>query len=303
MHCDIFYFNGKAFLTLVDNFSGLLSCFPIKDETTDTVTSVLFKRFLQSGFPLYLRSDNGGQFREKFKNWCSNHGIVHQTSSPYNHEKHAEKAVCSAKQIVKKSSSITQLQEELFAFNLTPRQTGYSPSELFYGRSLRDYRLPVHKKTVNCKLNNLQENGAAAMQKALDVSKDSAGGHALPPLPVGSRVLLQDPVSKAWNSRGVIIAARDGGRSYYVEIDKKCKQFLRNRRFLRPIAGSSPSTTMENSESSASKQPVSKPPILRRSLRLQNQREPDPKQARVSPKQVRFSPREPADIKRGSPHF
>ena len=50
---------------------------------------------------------------------------------------------------------------------------------------------------------------------------------------VGQQVIAQHLLSKRWDLRWEIIENRDNGRSYLVQINGR--QYLRNRRFLRPL--------------------------------------------------------------------
>ncbi|TRY80738.1 hypothetical protein TCAL_04348, partial [Tigriopus californicus] len=54
----------------------------------------------------------------------------------------------------------------------------------------------------------------------------------LAPLHIGSQVLIQNPHSKRWDTRGTVRAIRPNGRSY--DIDVNGKKQLRNRIFLKP---------------------------------------------------------------------
>ena len=49
----------------------------------------------------------------------------------------------------------------------------------------------------------------------------------------GSNVYVQHPVNKRWDSKAIIISRRSE-RTFLIEIEKDGRQFLRNRRFLRP---------------------------------------------------------------------
>ena len=58
--------------------------------------------FNDYGWPTHIRTDGGPQFRSEFKEFCTEHGITHELSSPYNPESNglAEVAVKSLKGIV-----------------------------------------------------------------------------------------------------------------------------------------------------------------------------------------------------------
>ena len=52
-------------------------------------------------------------------------------------------------------------------------------------------------------------------------------------LEVGCQVVVQDPKTSAWSSKGMIIGKRDNGRSYHIELAGGGRQ-MRNRRQIRP---------------------------------------------------------------------
>ena len=53
-------------------------------------------------------------------------------------------------------------------------------------------------------------------------------------LSINQAVLVHDPQSKSWNTKGRITGIRPNGRSYDVQLDSG-KTFIRNRAFLCPI--------------------------------------------------------------------
>ena len=52
-------------------------------------------------------------------------------------------------------------------------------------------------------------------------------------LEVGCQVVVQDPKTSAWSSKGTIIGKRDNGRPYHIELVGGGRQ-MRNRRQIRP---------------------------------------------------------------------
>ena len=55
-------------------------------------------------------------------------------------------------------------------------------------------------------------------------------------LEVGCQVVVQDPKTRAWSSKGTIIGKRDNGRSYHIELAGGGRQ-MRNRHQIRPCKG------------------------------------------------------------------
>ena len=278
IHCDNYHYAGNKYIAIVCNFSGMLWSFQLKHETTDNVTKVLLDLFLLTSFPRSIRTDSGGCYRQGFTDWCKGYGIVHLTSSPYIHEKTAESGVKNAKAILKKCPSYTEFQFALFSFRLTPRGDQFSPTDLYFGHSIRDPKLPVHPNAFQLELSKLQQLGSAARRKTLADSKATAGGTDLPPLSIGSKVVLQNPLTKLWNAKGIIKAVRDTGRSYEVMLSNSSTPVIRNRRYLKLQPGGKKSDQHGEKEAvmgvaePALPRPASPEtaplPILRRSSRL-----------------------------------
>ena len=105
-------------------------------------------------------------------------------------------------------------------------------------------------------------------------SKNRAG-IALPELTIGQKVLTQNPLSNAWENKGVITNIRPTKRSYDVEYDTG-ETFIRNRKYLRPITGKQvavPATLATPTSTNYDEQfPPLQIPALRRSTRIANKK-------------------------------
>lgn len=79
-----FKFNGIKYYLLVciDDYSRYILSLTLFDHcpTTDELTSALQKLGIKS---LKILTDNGGQFREQWKEWCKNNGIETVFAHPY----------------------------------------------------------------------------------------------------------------------------------------------------------------------------------------------------------------------------
>ena len=243
IHCDLFESQGRNYLSINDDFSGMLFAYKLKDMTTATVTNTLSDLFLFTGLPDRISTDNGGCFRKRFGDFCNLHGIRHMTSSPYHHEKPAESGVFNAKAILKKSTSYKDFQEQLFCFRLAPRQCGFSPADLFFGRSIKNSKLPVHPNAKTCELNPFQLEGKVARDKIKLRSELDSGGRDLEQLTIGTKVVLQNPITRLWNRFGEIKSIRDSGRSYEVLVEGH-KAVIRNRIFLKKLKSGQTSTAL-----------------------------------------------------------
>ena len=72
----------------------------------------------------------------------------------------------------------------------------------------------------------------------------SSFGQELPPIPVGTQVKVQDPISRRWNLAGIITRSDAASRNYEVRTSKG-RRLWRNRRHLLP----SPEEVIANEES------------------------------------------------------
>ena len=134
---DLFSAAGSDWLAMVDRYSGYAWAAKLTNTTTRHVLSHLKTWFTDFGWPLFVRSDNGPQFRSEFSYFCKAHGITHELSSPYNPESNGlgEAAVKNMKSLVLHSKSTGEnFHHALAAWRNMTRQDGTSPAQLFFGR-------------------------------------------------------------------------------------------------------------------------------------------------------------------------
>ena len=254
---DLFDFEGNTWLVLVDKYSGYPFAQSLRSTTTAAVTSIINDWFLEYGFPVVIRSDNGPQFRSEFAAYCSKNNIKHQTASPYMPQSNglAESAVKNVKHLLKKCVVTKEdFKNLLFAFRNMPRKDGLSPAQLFFGRKPRTHlpRFDLFDETC-VDHDEIRSSTRRQVKEAFD-----RRARDLPSLQIGQRVLIQHPASKIWDDMGEVTEIHSLGRSYTIETDAG-KTIRRNRRFLKPTS------------ISAHASPESKPedaPTLRRSERL-----------------------------------
>ena len=203
-------------------------------------------------------------------------------SSPYNPKSNgiAENSVKELKKLVhclfKPGRKIDQeewCRALLIHVNTPKRPSGLTPSQLMFGRDLRD--------GVSLLKDLLTPEHQAAIERRAQAIKDHqlslAKADRLPPLAVGQRVAVQDPVSKKWSKFGTIQEMKRK-RSYLIKIDNG-PVYWRNRKFLKPLPSHSTSLSNNGSSpptSSASSQPKpatesSTPAPPRRSSRVRRQ--------------------------------
>jgi len=211
---DLFACAGKEYLVMVDRFSGYTWVHPLSRETTAAIIRPLEAWFYQYGFPENILSDNGPCFRSEFKLWCKSFHIIPDNSSPYHSESNglAESAVKRTKHLLQKCTTFQDFVARHFEQRNVPTAgMDTSPAERFFNRRQRGC-LPI--------LSDHRENAAGS-----DVQPDFA---------VGDQVRIQDPISKLWDSIGMVIEIRPTKNSYLIRRDEGA-DLVRNRRFLKRL--------------------------------------------------------------------
>ena len=218
---DILQVNGVNFLIAVDRFSG----YPLVGLLRKTDTAAVLEH-LQGwaetyGYPATITTDGGPQFRSDFSEFCKNHGIRHEVSSPHNHQSNglAESCCKTVGHLIRKlpSMSAQLIREKLYALRTTPNATGRIPAHEFFGRKLRVPGLPR----------------LPPAKSLLPTDAPARSSTTLRPLEIGENVLIQSQHGrKRWTKRGTITKKHHTGRSYDVQTEDTT--YRRNRRFLKP---------------------------------------------------------------------
>ena len=110
----------------------------LSSSTSAAIINVLKSWFNILGWPQSVRSDGGPQFRGEFSRFCDQFGIKHELSAPYNPRSNglAESGVEIIKSIlVKCLGEGKDMHRTLYEWRNVPRQHGYSPAPLMFGRS------------------------------------------------------------------------------------------------------------------------------------------------------------------------
>ena len=214
---DLFHYGNCDYLLFVDRFSNFPLTAKLSSLSSKTIIDKLKSWFFLFGFPRAIRTDGGPQFRSEFRKFCSDFGIVHEASSPYNPRSNgsAEAGVKAVKAVMAKCKPC-QWEESLSLMRNTCGTSGKSPASLFFGRNL-----VTSVPTITQPLKS--------MDTCPEIDK-------LRPLAVGARVRIQDRHTLLWSSIGDIISVNPLGRTYVVRL-KDGSKTVRNRRFLRQFYG------------------------------------------------------------------
>lgn len=225
---DLFEFNKKNYLLIVDYGSRWLDFKELKGTSSAEVIKNLSEIFATHGSPKTVISDNGPQYSaEEFARFASEWGFNHITSSPRypkcNGE--AERAVRTAKNILAKN---TNPYLGLLAYRSAPIHNGKTPSQLLMSRQLRS-TLPMASVNLKPELHNQEElyQKEQAYKKMYTENHDKR--HQVMRLPVlnpGDRVYVRD------QGYGEVIDKTNSPRSYRVSMDQSGNTIRRNRSAL-----------------------------------------------------------------------
>jgi hypothetical protein len=167
----------------------------------------------------------------------------------------------------------------LIEFRSTPRTDSYSPSQVFYGR-----RMKTDAPITAAALRTRTDPSAAesARQRVSDTKRNSANlqSTSRPDMIAGQTVSVQNPTTKRWDKRGIIVEARDPrNRTFKFKVDSTI--WTPSKIFLRPvhIPLTEPASAQKGPQRSVCDKtnfPPLNPPLpalLRRSARVQERKE------------------------------
>lgn len=231
---DIFEFEGKHYIILVDYFSKFIEVDELKDQRSRTTIEVLKSQFSRHGIPAVIRTDNGPQYAcEEFRYFCHTYGIVHQSSSPHTPHSNgeAERAVQTVKRMWNKASD---KHLALLNYRTTPLESvELSPAQLLMGRRPRNQlpaarQLLIPKAYDSSKVRDILNRSKALQKHYHDRNRTTPHRSTLQP---GEEVRMQPyPGNRKW-SPAVVIRKHSAPRSYVV--DHGGKEFRRNIQHLR----------------------------------------------------------------------
>ena len=218
---DFFEHDGHSYLTVLDRFSYWINVYHLPNTaTTGSLLKHLRNLFTAYGVPEEIASDGGPQFTSgDCKSFLNSWGIHHRLSSaeyPQSNGR-AELAVKTVKRTIidntiRGSLDTDEAARAILQYRNTPIQSlGLSPAQILFHRQLRDHipnhpnNLRLHKKWLIAA--KKRENPTNLSQETPYQRTDSTPQN-LPPIPVGTRVILQDQRSRnnfrKWNCTGVL---------------------------------------------------------------------------------------------------
>ena len=237
---DIFEFQGSKYLMVVDYFSRFPIVRPLNNISADSVCAQLTNILAEYGLPSSIVADFGTQYTSaKFKEKCTNTGIVLLYSSPYHHQANslAENAIGTLKQHWKKAQEEGEsLETSLWMYRITPLDHNMpSPYELLYGRKPKTF-IPSSKCSLMSQHpendQHQEDNYQKQIKQAAPYNKKA--GIDMRPLDRNEPVYVWNSLKQVWEP-GRVFSRPDPirePRTYIVDLEGRL--FQRTRRHLRP---------------------------------------------------------------------
>ncbi|KAI4879138.1 hypothetical protein NFI96_009333 [Prochilodus magdalenae] len=227
---NIFEWQGKEHLVLVDSFSGWFEIDHLPNLTSTMVIAKLKRHFSVHGIPYKLLTDNARQFTSKeFQDFATAWDFHHITSSPLYPQSNglAERAVRSAKHLLEKCAHDgTDFYAALLSTRNLPRDGLPLPAQRLLSRRTPTM-MPVIKSMLQPKV---VSHAHAALVKARQVRKVyyDKSAQTLPPLHDGQTVRIQTPCGH--DKLAVVMGKASQPNSYRVQVQGS--EYVRNRRHL-----------------------------------------------------------------------
>ena len=233
---DIFEYQGKRYLMIVDYFSRFIIVKHIHDLRAETVSNVFLEVLTEYGLPSIIMADCGTQYTsELFKKKCSDSGIQLIFSSPYHHQSNsvAERSIGTVKSLWKKAGENgTAKNTAIWMYRITPIDSSTpSPYELLFGRKPRNLLPSSNKALASQHPHDAQHQLAnQKRQQSQATSYNRKASKDLRPLQPGEPVDVYDTIKRIWEPASVIRRERD--RSYVVR--RNGKEYFRTREHIKP---------------------------------------------------------------------
>ena len=277
---DYFQAGGYHYLVIVDRFSGwpTVQFCGSSSGSSRQLQEWLRQSFATFGIPEELSSDGGLTYMSyDTQKFLADYGVRHRLSSVAfaQSNKRAELGVKSMKRLIRENTnrdgSLTndKFLKALMTYRNTPdRDTGLSPAQVIFGRSLRDFLpSPQTRYRPQPEWVMLREDREKALAKRAvsNMEKLDQNCRVLPRLAVGDSVLVQNQVGNhpsRWDITGVIVEVREHDQ-YVVKVDGSGRMTLRNRKFLKKITPYAMTKHFKSSYTTASTpEAQSSPPVI-----------------------------------------
>ena len=230
--CDLFDFESKKYLVVVDMYSRYIDCVELQSQSSYTTIEALKSVFATHGIPKEMRSDNGPQFSSsEFREFCRSLYIKHVTSSPRFQSSNgaAERAVQTVKRLWIKTAD---KQLALLNYRTTPLEdVNLSPAQLLMGRRHRNI-LPAATDILRPKNQNT-DHIKRSLQSVKDKQKSNFDRkhkrkELLPLYPTDPVRIMPQKGEKNWIP-GTVVKHHEAPRSYVALASLNRQSQFKNR--------------------------------------------------------------------------
>lgn len=228
---DLFYFQSKAYLIVVDYFSKYVEFRLLRDESSESTIELLKSYFARFGVPKIIRSDNGPQFNSrKFKDFSKQWNFTHVTSSPkYPHSNgFVERQIQTVKRILKKADFAGK--DPLLAlleFRNTPITNSIPlPNKILLGKNVRG----IFPEFIENKEKNVYVTEQLKMRQEREKKYYDKCSRNLPIFKIKDKVRFQ--LKDGTWQKAQIVSLTNNDRSYKI-ITETGRFLIRNRKHLR----------------------------------------------------------------------
>ena len=237
---DIFEFDGKKYLMVVDYYSRFPVIRLLDNMTSHAVCNHFTSVLAEYGLPATIISDFGSQYiSERFKTKCKLSGITLRFSSPYHHQANslAERTIGTCKSLLKKALEKNECPyTALWMYRTTPLDDQMpSPHELLFGRKPQT-TLPSTRSTLKSKHPNddLHQEANQKRQERQAEFYDRKNGSDKKILHNMEPVFVRNTLKNTWQPAIVLNRPQPTERPRTYTVDIQGKIYQRTREHLRP---------------------------------------------------------------------
>lgn len=227
---DVFEWEGKEHLVLVDSYSGWFEIDQLPNVTSATIITRLKRHFATHGAPQQLMTDNAAYFTSmEFQEFAHIWDFCHVTSSPHYPQSNgpAERAVRSAKHLLEKCARDgTDVYAALLNLRNIPRDGLPSPAQRLLSR--RTKTLITMTKVMYVPKVETQVRAALTRTRQRGKKHYDRSARPLASLQAGQTVRMQ--TNRGYDRLATVIGRAPQPNSYQVQSGDAT--YVRNRRHL-----------------------------------------------------------------------